>query len=260
MTEIVKTEAFVLRVRKYGESSKIVTLYTENFGKINAIAKGARKLKSKFLPCLDVFAYISVLIYKKPSTRLHLLSDCDLIKSYQGLAEDLEKYENALKIFELIYKILHDEEENRKLFKLLKLTIENLEQIEENKTNIYFYFLIKFGEILGYAYNFQKCSRCNHNFITSDISDRKIIFDFSRGGAICEKCESGVIQPRVLNLGIFKILNRFEAADEVQKITNIKLGKNEVVQIEKFLFDYLCYHISDLKELKSQKILKNLNI
>lgn len=260
MTEIVKSEAFVLRVKKYSETSKIVTLYTEKFGKINAIAKGARKLKSKFVSCLDVFSYISVVIYKKPGTRLHLLSDCDIIKSYHKLAEDLEKYEIALKIFELVYKILQDEEENKKLFVLLRKTLENLENVKENEANIYFYFLIKFGEILGYAYNFQNCSKCNYDFIALDSTDKKIIFDYSRGGPICAKCESVVVQPKIINLGMLKILNKFELAEDYWKIANIKLARNEIIEIEKFLFDYLRYHISDLKELKSQKVLKNLKI
>lgn len=259
MTEIVKTDAFVLKVKKYSETSKIVTLYTEKFGKINVIAKGARRTKSKFASCLDVFSLVSVIIYKKTSTHLHTISECDTIKSFFKIAEDLEKYEVALKIFELIYKLMHDEEENNKLFGLLKHTMESLESVKENKSNIYFYFLIKFGELLGYAYNFQKCSKCNYNFISERLLDKKIVFDFSRGGPICENCENIVLQPRILNLGMLKILNKFDVAENIQQIINIKIGKTEIIEIEKFLFDYLRYHISDLRELKSQKILKNLN-
>lgn len=258
MTEIVKTEAFVIKVRKYGESSKIVCLYSEKFGKINAIAKGARKPKSKFANCLDVFSLVSLIIYKKSTTHLHLIAECDLIKSYYRIAENLEKYEIALKTFELIYSALHDEEENKQLFNLLKKTMQNYEVISNNVNNLYFHFLIKFGEIFGYAYNFQKCAKCNKIVIDQEISTQKIVYDFSRGGPLCSKCESIVFQPRVVDLGILKILNKFETAVDGLEIINIKLNAVDTFEIEKFLFDYLRFHISGIKELKTQKIFKKI--
>lgn len=258
MTEIIKTEAFVIKVRKYGESSKIVSLYSEKFGKINAIAKGARKPKSKFANCLDIFSLVSLVIYKKTTTHLHLISDCDLIKSYYKISENLDKYEIALKIFELIYITLHDEEENKKLFDLLKRTMQNLDKINENVNNLYFHFLIKFGENFGYAYNFERCAKCNANIIGVGNDGKKIVFDFSRGGPLCSKCETVVMQPQIINLGILKILNKFESVNDGLELTNIRLNSDEINEIEKFLFGYLRYHISGLRELKSQKILKKL--
>ncbi len=52
---IVKTEAFVLRSFRYGETSKIVTLFTRDFGKMNAIVKGARNYKSKICGTLESY-------------------------------------------------------------------------------------------------------------------------------------------------------------------------------------------------------------
>ena len=60
---IVKTEAIVLRGRKQGDTSKLATLYTRDFGKIDVIAKGAREQKSKFGGALEMFARSTVVLY-----------------------------------------------------------------------------------------------------------------------------------------------------------------------------------------------------
>ena len=62
---IVSTDAIVLRSMKYGETSKIVTLYSKKFGKIKVIAKGARSAKSKFGASLEPMMHSSVIFYKK---------------------------------------------------------------------------------------------------------------------------------------------------------------------------------------------------
>ncbi|MEO6696024.1 MAG: DNA repair protein RecO, partial [Ignavibacteria bacterium] len=71
---IVKTDAFVLKSFRYGDTSKIVTLFTEDFGKISAIVKGARNFKSKLCGVLESMNYINAIIYLKSSRELQLVT------------------------------------------------------------------------------------------------------------------------------------------------------------------------------------------
>jgi DNA repair protein RecO (recombination protein O) len=70
---IVKTEAIVLKTMKYRDTSKIVTLFTKNYGKLSAVAKGARDRNLRFGSALDSLSHVQVVLYKKEGADLHLL-------------------------------------------------------------------------------------------------------------------------------------------------------------------------------------------
>ena len=88
---LIKTEAVVLRTRKQGETSKILSLYTKNFGKISVIAKGARSIKSKYLGALETLNYISIIIYRKEQRSLQYLREADIIHSFPDIHAQLGK-------------------------------------------------------------------------------------------------------------------------------------------------------------------------
>ena len=83
---LTKTEAVVLKAVKYRETSKIVTLYTKKFGKINAVAKGAMLTTSKFGASLEPMSYILAVLYKKETREVQFLSQADLIKPFSIFA------------------------------------------------------------------------------------------------------------------------------------------------------------------------------
>ena len=85
---IVKTEAIILKSDNYRDSSKIVTAYTKNFGKIRCIAKGVRDVKTKWGGVLQAMSYLNLLIYYNETKTLHLLSNAEYVKAYQSLAND----------------------------------------------------------------------------------------------------------------------------------------------------------------------------
>src|ERR1019366_3384591 len=129
---IVKTDAIILRGRKQGDTSKLATLYTRDFGKIDVIAKGAREQKSKFGGALEMFARSTVVLYKnhKPDT-LSLLSNAETIEPNHGILRSLERMETATAIVELILRAMHDEEAHDELFDLLASTMQAIAQWED---------------------------------------------------------------------------------------------------------------------------------
>jgi DNA repair protein RecO len=150
---LVTTDAIVLRARKHGETSKIVSLYSCEFGKIDVIAKGARDIKSKFGGTLEAFAETRVLFYKKERADpgLYLLSKADLLRSNSKLLGSLEHIEAATSIIELVVRSMHDEEENRALYNLLSTTLRKLDEVEVAALDaIVFYFEVQFAQLLGF--------------------------------------------------------------------------------------------------------------
>jgi DNA repair protein RecO (recombination protein O) len=258
MTDIVKTEAIVLKSMKYGESSKIVTFYTKEYGKIKGIVKGARKAKSKFGSALETFSYVQFVMYKKENRSLHLVSQCDILETYKTLTTNLEKLAIGLKVVELIDKISHDEERNTKIFKLVLEVFHSLEKQTENLQNIFCIFEVKLIELLGYQLSFDRCGICKKKIFESDNSSLTIVFDSSKGSPICSNCNNSAIYPVNLSVQNCKILDKFETSKDFTATGNIVLSSQSSNQIRKFLFEYLRYHISELKDLKSEKIFNQI--
>jgi DNA repair protein RecO (recombination protein O) len=149
---IVKTDAIVLRGRKQGDTSKLATLYTRDFGKIDVIAKGAREQKSKFGGALEMFALSTVVLYKnnKPDT-LSLLSNAETVEPNHGILRSLERIETATQIIELILRAMHDEEANSELFELLASTLHAIAKWDDQAARaVQFRFYLQFARQMGF--------------------------------------------------------------------------------------------------------------
>ncbi len=149
---IVTTEAIVLRARKQGETSKIVTLYTREYGKLNAIAKGARELKSKFGGALEMFTHVSAVIYKREKAdALNLLSKAETISGNRGIIRSLKKMEPATEIVELLLHAMHDEEANSDLFSHLEEAFQAISNAPEAQAPfLAFGFYLAFARAMGF--------------------------------------------------------------------------------------------------------------
>lgn len=151
---VVTTDAIVLRSRKHGETSKIVTLYSKEFGKVDVIAKGARDIKSKFGGALEAFAESRIVFYKKEKAEasLYLLSKAEPIRSNAKLLESLDVIEAATAIAELLNRSMHDEEQNLSLYELTSRVFTAMSQGPEASAGpLLIFYYVSFAKLLGFA-------------------------------------------------------------------------------------------------------------
>jgi DNA repair protein RecO (recombination protein O) len=155
---LVSTEAIVLRSRKHGETSKIVTLYSREYGKVDVIAKGARDIKSKFGGALEAFTESRIVFYKKEKAEasLYLLSKAEPIRSNAKLLEGLEKIEAATSIAELLNRSMHDEDQNTALYDLTSSVLTAMSRSDEDVAAgpLLIHYYLSFSKILGFAIQF----------------------------------------------------------------------------------------------------------
>src|ERR1044071_7943508 len=137
---------------KHGETSKIVTLYTRAFGKVNVIAKGARDIKSKFGGALEMFACVNAVFYKKERAEggLYLLSKADLVDAHRTILNDLDRIEAATAVCELVLRAIHDEEEHPEIFDLLAAALAEISKGETSPTLLQFEFYLEFLKTMGF--------------------------------------------------------------------------------------------------------------
>lgn len=113
-----KTEGIILRRRNFGETDKILTVYTKHFGKIRLIAKGVRKITSRKAGSLELFNHTSFVLAKGKS--LDIISEVAVVNSFPFLRKNLLKAAIAYYFCELVDRLTPDEQENRQVFGLLE--------------------------------------------------------------------------------------------------------------------------------------------
>ena len=106
MREIIRTEGVVLKRRDFGETSRVVIVYTYRKGKVQLLAKGARRPKSKFGAALEPLTLGEYVFYYREAKDLYTLSEADIVRSYQRVREDAPRLVYGLACVEAADKIL----------------------------------------------------------------------------------------------------------------------------------------------------------
>lgn len=183
--DILSLKAFVLRRIRYGESSLIVSLFSDERGKLSVIAKGARSNKSKsgMASVLEPLNLIEAEVYFKATREIQLIGKADIIADFSGIKSDLDRMETAAKILRTLDSLIHSDEPNHAVWKAFEDTLRRIDiSTAENLQSISLAFKARILSALGYEPILDICSLCD-----CEISE-KAFFDTESGGIICEKC------------------------------------------------------------------------
>lgn len=123
---IVSSDALVLRTMKYGNTSRIVTLLTRDFGKVSVIAKGARGARAKFGAALEPLNICHVVFYKKDTRDLHTLSQADLVTAADGLTCDAERILLGFAVLEYVAASVHGDEECERVYDIAVRALDEI--------------------------------------------------------------------------------------------------------------------------------------
>ena len=121
-----KAHALVLRTTDWSETSRIATLWTREFGKVRALAKGGRRLKSNFETALDLLTVCSIVFLRKSSGSLDLLTEAQVVRRFPQLPKDLQALYAAYYVAELLADWTEDYDPHPTLFDEALQTLEAL--------------------------------------------------------------------------------------------------------------------------------------
>lgn len=178
-------DALVLRTVDFSETSRIVTLYTRQFGKIEALAKGGRRLKSPFESSLDLLAQNAIVYIAKKGDALDLLTESKLIRRFRVHSSNFSGTLGGYYIAELIDSFTPPHDPIPSLFNLAVKVLSQLEKgVFVMRTLIRFEG--RFLHLVGHAPSLQNCVECN-----APIPRKKgipIVFGILDGGVLCHDC------------------------------------------------------------------------
>ena len=148
---ILRSDAIVLRSIEFSETSRIVTLYTRERGRMSVIAKGARSSKSRFGSTLEPLSHIQVVVFCKAGRDLQQLTETSHVDVWSGIRTTLPKLEIGYRMLELTSALMHQEEANPGVYVLLASVLSALDATDERIGNLWPYFQLRLAAALGFG-------------------------------------------------------------------------------------------------------------
>ncbi len=181
---LVKTAAIILHSRKWGEADRIVTCYTRRFGKIRAIARGARKLKSRLGGSLEPFVLCQLDLFEKPGDSLYRISQVAMQEPFARFRGDLTLMTAAARMVNLVAAIAAEGDADVRMFEGLEQGLRHLLASSDPRLTVLL-FQIRMLGLTGFKPETDSCASCGRR-------RPEIIPQFSpmAGGLICLVCAS----------------------------------------------------------------------
>ncbi|MEK6600182.1 MAG: DNA repair protein RecO [Deltaproteobacteria bacterium] len=256
MTGHFTTEAIVLSSMDYGESDKIVTLYTLEFGKIKGIAKGAKRSRKRFVNNLEPFSYIRLLFFQKQGRDLVMIEQADIIRRFDSLLLEIDRIAFGSYCIELLNEMTPEGQKNKKAFELLLISLIMLDKGANIRT-IVVLFEMKLLSILGYHPHLDTCVVCKKPATRAGVTETKIFFSSVRSGILCLNCKAMERSLISVSPGTIKFL-MLAAKTDVDKSDRITMPGWAAEECKKIMDDFLRYQLG--KELKSKRFLEKIQV
>ena len=247
---LYKTQAIVTRSIPYGEVDKIVTLYTLDFGKVKGIAKGAKRSRKRFGNTLEIGTYINLSFFEKETSDLVRLNHCDLIHSFAGLREDINKLAWASYLIELVNELTADKIRSKRLFELLLVFLNYIDRgiLKEEIQRV---FEVRLLALLGYQPLLDHCLRCKKG-----LAGEKFFFSIREGGILCPACAANLPGLVPVSLGTIKTLLLAQTI-LLEKVGRVSFSSQSLKESKTILTLFLEQYLR--KDLKSKKFLEQFS-
>src|SRR5438094_690627 len=204
-----KATALVLRTTDYSETSKIATLWTREFGKVRVLAKGGRRLKSRFESALDLLTLCSIVLLRKSSGGLDLLTEAQVVKRFSQLRTNLQALYAGYYIAELLADWTEEYDPHPILFDEALQTLQALGTPATATGPRLARFEMVLLRELGYRPALDVCAAC-----AGALPGQRLAFGPAAGGALCPACQPGQRDRRPLSPAAWLALRRLDGGPE----------------------------------------------
>ncbi len=244
---LYRVQAIVIRRRDWGEADRLLTLYTREQGKIQAIAKGARKPASRKTGHVELFMRANLLIARSRS--IDIITQAETVEAYRELRESLECSTLAHYFAELLDCFSGEAEPDRAVFDLLSAALGWLCESKDMRLAARYYELTLL-ELAGFRPELQHCPRCGKTLQPVDC-----FLSPEVGGVLCPNCGANRRDAYTLSLAAFKVL-RYAQTHTWEQFRRLRLTPRLHDELEGAMYRYLVYILE--RNLKSVEFLRQL--
>lgn len=253
-----KSEAVILKMFNWSESSRTVLFFTRDHGKLPLIDKGGRSIKSK-RGRLQRFARLEMTYYSSRKESSGYVSDCELLEMFPLEAEGgLGRLAYGSAACELLYLLLPENEEQTGLYGYFVSYLRHLGKVDKRYLPaVFLAFFLRSISQLGYHPSIGYCVGCRKE--SSDFTEKTGDFRFSpeRGGLICPSCQKPGEYYIPLSAGGLRVLTTLQQAS-LDEAATVPIGYQEATFLVELLANFLKYHSGLVTDLKSVEFLEKL--
>ncbi len=229
---LLSSEALVLRHYPLRETSLIVSFFTREFGKVRAVARGARGEKSPLRGSLEPLSRVHIVFSGKEASELMNLRSCDLLEVFKCLWTELRAMEGALRLARLLDALLRERGPEPAIFSGFLLALRAINSGGEVRS-LSAVFILRLLKALGYGPRAESCIRCGKGLEGGGVLSRE------EGVILCPSCGRG--QGMALSPGALRFTRR--ALELSQKAAlRLRLPRGLEGQVEGLLSGHLAHH------------------
>ena len=258
---IVKTQAIVLRMIPFSETSRVVLWLTRDHGKIATIIKGAHRRRSPFVGQVDLFYTCELLVYLRLFRGLHIVKECSPLKSRMPLRSRWRSTACASYFTDLVAQISPLYAPHPELFRLLDMALDYFAD-QSALELVLFWFELKLMKVMGFSPQLKECLICHHplrednNAFTERARARSAhrekacetkvvpVFSCVRGGVLCKTCaplagaEALPITPDILGM-----LRFWHSSRSWRSAQSASCTPRQTRELERILGLFMQYHL-----------------
>jgi DNA repair protein RecO (recombination protein O) len=164
-----------------------VLCLTRDAGLVRAVAKGARRMKSRFGAALEPFTFVRLDFYEKENRELVTVSQVEILKSNFELAAHPDSTDALAYIAELVSEFAPPHEANDKLYRMVKACIDALASFADRPDMVVRYFEVWLLRLAGLFPDLRDCAQCNRRFV-----DNELVYVDSEARPRCRACSHGM--------------------------------------------------------------------
>ena len=213
---LAETEAIILRTYNLAEADKIVICLTRKAGVIRGVARGARRLKSRFGAGLEPFTRIFLVYHEKEGRELVTLRDTEIISSYFKLGGDAHMISQLARMAEMIIEFSPPHEPNERLFRMVGACLEAISGTPQSLDRLVRYFEVWLLKLSGFLPDINRCHACG-----SSLKHSRTVSMDTEGRLRCSQCGTdawaSMSEETLRNLSTIRSLSPEAYAQESKK-------------------------------------------
>ncbi len=239
---LVRTEAFVLKAIRFGDTSVIYRLFTREQGVVPVMARGVRRPKSRFGGIIEPFRHLQVTYYSRENRDIQTLSGAELVTTYPAIVESLERLEAAGRWFRFLRAVLPDHAPAVAMFDLAPVALERLCRTPATRASRWetFHRLAAVAQ-LGVTPELAMCVACGCPVAGSQAPS----FSVADGGVVCPACRRDRTGCRSLSSAEYALLNLYHHPD-YGLLEQLDDTANGDAKVRELVREFVRYH-ADLR-------------
>lgn len=190
---LIETEGLVLKSYNLAEADKIVVFLTQEHGLVRGVAKGARRLKSRFGSGLEPFSIVRLTYFQKEERELVSIKQSEIVRSFFESAVNPIFFQKFTYIVELLSDFAPPSDPNERLYRMAKVCFETSDEHPEKLLQMILYFELWLLKLGGYLPSWEKCDVCKQELNKSEKGT--LLINFHLACQICRKTRNNWIIP-----------------------------------------------------------------